>query len=405
MKDFPLNSGKIREYRLLCGLKQEELGKEIGLYLKITPVSLTTISRWENEKIKNCRKSYAEATAQIFSKALKKKGKDIPWKKIIEDIKRGGERTVYEFKETILDLFGNQCMYEGCNRENLVALFTDANRVDDSRNYVVVCPKHLPIVRRNMARKERLFLSTLRRAHLRSIASRAAIKSIRDSSDPLLSYAYKLYTQRIEADERDETSDFGRWIEEMEDLRLSYDSLIKKMEGISLTEIREEINDLITEGKSAEIHEHLLEIATALKSKEEIELFIREEIQKLEEYFFVHHIGNYVLGFVYFQYYFKNQYGFVSFLVCDREAMCFDTRKILTEQGIYYTILEKYSECRGVLFEIDQEDEARSRLFKRYPHVRRILDIQYFQPKSPMDGSRIEMPLELFFLPLPLDLE
>jgi hypothetical protein len=156
----------------------------------------------------------------------------------------------------------------------------------------------------------------------------------------------------------------------------------------------------------------------------------RDEIYRLEDYLFVQRDQAQPVGLIWFHYYYKYRYVFVSYVILARPSAARVGRsylrsslELLVMRGLFQSIVTQHPDCRGVLMEVDAGEKERldaandvltsklrdpatlrgrglERLLKRrFEGIRRV-DAPYVQPESPTHDERREMPLWLLWFPV-----
>lgn len=249
-------------------------------------------------------------------------------------------------------------------------------------------------------------------------------RRIKSSKDPLLESTFELFREFREGENEDPKS-VGIWLDDMITWRRICTGLLNlcKSESIELDLLFNKLQDIMDYDED---DPRCFELHTALKSvktKDELHTFIMNEILRLEDYLIVQRDYQGATGFVYFQYYYKHKFVFISYIALaknEKHTITSHSLDRLVFNGLLKNLIRNHPECRGILMEVDPGDEPLVRslekaiseklqnyrgrglyrlLHRQYPLIK-LININYIQPKSFIHSKRNEKDLWLLYYPI-----
>ena len=152
----------------------------------------------------------------------------------------------------------------------------------------------------------------------------------------------------------------------------------------------------------ASIHRHIQNLKNLHKDVGQYNQYVFEEVQKIEDYFWVHKYRDKISGFIYFQYQYKCKYAFISYFVSRRPRITLE----MFAKCLFETIDIHHPDCIAVLGEADfphnqGEALARLKLFCSNHGFYILEGAAYVQPRlSPDAPIEDEIPLVLLYHPI-----
>lgn len=218
----------------------------------------------------------------------------------------------------------------------------------------------------------------------------------------------------IREKEREHLPDINKWLNEMVTWRRLCRRAITLIRHISLSDSLMRIKGDLQHDLQDPRNVYLLSGLEKIESVSQLIEFYYNEIYRLEDYLIVHLNKNQPIGLIWFQYYFKYKYAFISYLILARPSVkkqgrpyLLNSFQLLVMRGLFRTLAMCHPECKGVIMEVDTEKQdriQRGRGLKRLIKLRfegfRLVDAHYVQPRSLTHGERDEMPLYLIWFPL-----
>ena len=261
---------------------------------------------------------------------------------------------------------------------------------------------------------------------IKNIRERWECRRIKSSKDPLLKDTLELF-DAFKDDENEDLTKILIWLDDMITWRRVCTRLLnmcldnKATYSTIATKLRNVLDLNEDDPRYLDINNKLIEIT----DKKELYTFIKNEILRLEDYLVVHRDGDEIIGFIYFHYYYKHRYAFVSYVVLAKSKKGGGRRPYqlhsldkLAINGLISNLIRNHPECEGVIMEVDPDSKETLkhvsddlkyttknrgrglyRLFNMHFSELKRIDISYIQPKSFVHSERDEKNLWLLFYP------
>lgn len=227
-------------------------------------------------------------------------------------------------------------------------------------------------------------------------------RRIIDVHDRDLAPALRLYVREIPSNLRDSPQDIRRWLRECAEERVFCAELQRDFLATP-----QDLGGLYQPPRARpDLEQHLARLHRLVRKPSAFRRYVREDILRFEDYLWVHKVEGTVVGFAYYQYYFKYRLAFVSYLVSkDRRS----TPKLLA-RAILRQLRRSHPECHGLVGELEdpaslsgrlrRRARARLELFCKRWGIPILLGARYIHPRLRLGSTEKEQPLILMYYPL-----
>lgn len=306
---------------------------------------------------------------------------------------------------------GGRCIFLGCSSPLLelhhVRKVAQGGPNDES-NLACLCPTHHNVIHKDAWRtalvREQIAVNMVREEVRRKTTKYPVRVTLPEEPD--LSGAFKLYQREIPLrEERDDPRDIRRWLRECEELRQGTKELLKNREIINKARIRRSVWQDNRFGRELDaVLAHFKRLRQVSRDPQRFERYVLENYQEIEDYLWVDKYEHEVVGFLYYHYYYRHRYAFLSYVIAKNTMR---SRKLL-ENCLIRVLQDRHPECRAVIGEFDHPSfispgrgrrraYSRIRLFCRKYGARIISGANYLQPNLRPNDSSEEIPLVLCY--------
>lgn len=314
-------------------------------------------------------------------------------------------------RQQAIERDGQHCVYVPCDQSNLDVhhvRWISRGGTHELANLATLCKNHHDTIHRDTyseqyVRKLVSINMAIRKMELRSLKYPRRITRI---DDPDLKAAMELYQSEFPEEERDSPEDIKRWIGEAAGLRNFAEWLIAQRNDILNLRVSDIPGDVLPPEDLDEIKRHFRALRKLTDRQDEYEQYIKENIQQMEEYIWVHRRKGRLCGYLYYEYYYDYKLAFIDYLVSKNVDATYE----MLGKCLLNRIRKEHPECEGIIAELEDpthvhieyrnKARARLRLFCHRWGIHVIKGAAYRQPKLNLSNKSMEIPMILLYYPL-----